>query len=182
MIGVGQFGSRSEGDTAGYDGPVGTHFARGRSWANPVKGWTDPEKWARVTTPEGCPFCPVEPRDPYYVELPETWALIAAEGALPGYVLVVSKRHVIEPYELAPDDGARFWADCMRTAGSVASLVHPVKTNFEIHGNTVPHLHMHIFPRFVGDRFERGPIDPHGPAVRRSPEEREALRAAIANS
>jgi hypothetical protein len=33
------------------------------------------------------------------------------------------------------------------------------KMNYEIHGNTIPHLHMHLFPRFDGDPFEGGPID-----------------------
>ena len=35
-----------------------------------------------------------------------------------------------------------------------------VKLNYEIHGNTIPHLHVHIFPGYVGDPFEGGPIDP----------------------
>ena len=35
-----------------------------------------------------------------------------------------------------------------------------VKLNYEIHGNTIPHLHMHLFPRYVGDVFENRPIDP----------------------
>lgn len=160
---------------------MSTDFPRGRSWANPVKRWTDPEKWEQVLTAEGCPFCPLEPWDRFYVELPSSRVLIPEEAALPGYVLVVSKRHVVEPYQLAPDDSASFWTDCMRAAAAVACLIRPVKTNYEIHGNTVPHLHLHIFPRFIGDPFERGPIDPHGvPRTRRTPEEREALRAAIA--
>ena len=32
--------------------------------------------------------------------------------------------------------------------------------NVEIHGNTIPHLHTHIFPRYPGDPFEGKPIDP----------------------
>ena len=32
--------------------------------------------------------------------------------------------------------------------------------NYEIHGNTIPHLHMHLFPRYVGDAFENQPINP----------------------
>jgi diadenosine tetraphosphate (Ap4A) HIT family hydrolase len=34
-----------------------------------------------------------------------------------------------------------------------------VKVNYEIHGNTVPHLHAHVYARFRGDRFIGGPID-----------------------
>jgi diadenosine tetraphosphate (Ap4A) HIT family hydrolase len=32
--------------------------------------------------------------------------------------------------------------------------------NYEIHGNSIPHLHMHFFPRYRGDHFEGRPIDP----------------------
>jgi diadenosine tetraphosphate (Ap4A) HIT family hydrolase len=132
-------------------------------------------------TPEGCPFCDAEPWSTH-VELPASWVLIPDEAVLPGYVLVVSKRHVIEPYELPAEESAQFWADAMRAAAAVASVVQPVKVNYEIHGNTIPHLHLHVFPRFRGDPFERTPIDPHAVTpVRRSAEEIEALRAAIAS-
>jgi len=35
-----------------------------------------------------------------------------------------------------------------------------VKINYEIHGNSIPHLHMHFFPRYRGDQFEGGSINP----------------------
>jgi diadenosine tetraphosphate (Ap4A) HIT family hydrolase len=35
-----------------------------------------------------------------------------------------------------------------------------VKLNYEIHGNTLPHLHMHFFPRYAGDQFEGRAIEP----------------------
>jgi diadenosine tetraphosphate (Ap4A) HIT family hydrolase len=31
--------------------------------------------------------------------------------------------------------------------------------NYEIHGNTIPHLHVHLFLRYKGDPFEGGPIN-----------------------
>ena len=43
---------------------------------------------------------------------------------------------------------------------AVVAIVQPVKMNYEIHGNTAPHLHVHFFPRYVGDQFEGGPINP----------------------
>lgn len=155
---------------------------RRESYRDPVKAWTDPEAWAERLTPEGCPFCPMEPWSAH-VELPASWVLIPDEAVLPGYVLVVSKRHVIEPYELPPDESAQFWADAMRAAAAVASVMQPVKMNYEIHGNTIPHLHIHIFPRFRGDPFERSPIDPHAVAPKhRSASEIEMLRRAIAEA
>lgn len=35
-----------------------------------------------------------------------------------------------------------------------------VKINYEIHGNSIPHLHMHFFPHYRGDQFEGGSINP----------------------
>ena len=52
--------------------------------------------------------------------------------------------------------------------------------NDEIHGNTVPHLHMHVFPRYPGDPFEGAPIDPRivtGPVY--APGEYAAMRERI---
>jgi diadenosine tetraphosphate (Ap4A) HIT family hydrolase len=95
---------------------------RPRSWSNPVKAWTDPERWARVVTSEGCPFCTTEPYG-VFVDLPASRALIPDAAVLPGYVLVVSKRHVVEPYELPRAEGRQFWDDVMRTAAAVASAV-----------------------------------------------------------
>lgn len=154
------------------------------SLRDPAKAWTDPDTWAERITPEGCPFCRMEPLGAH-VELPASWVLIPDEAVLPGYVLVVSKRHVIERYELPANETAQFWADAMRAAAAVASVMQPMKVNYEIHGNTIPHLHLHlhIFPRFRGDPFERSPIDPHRVTpTRRSTAEIEASRSAIAQS
>jgi diadenosine tetraphosphate (Ap4A) HIT family hydrolase len=36
-----------------------------------------------------------------------------------------------------------------------------VKINYEMHGNTAPHLHMHLFPRYLDDPFAGVPTDYH---------------------
>ena len=33
------------------------------------------------------------------------------------------------------------------------------RINYELHGNTVPHLHLNLFPRYVDDPFAGKPID-----------------------
>ncbi|HEY2072665.1 MAG TPA: HIT family protein [Gaiellaceae bacterium] len=113
-------------------------------------------------------------------ELDATWATAGAEAPLPGYVCVVSRRHVVEPYELPPDEMEAFWREAMHVARAVAAVVEPAKMNYEIHGNTIPHLHMHLFPRFAGDPYEGGPIDPNRATFARSPADLEHLAAAIA--
>jgi diadenosine tetraphosphate (Ap4A) HIT family hydrolase len=67
---------------------------------------------------------------------------------------------VAEPFELAHVDGSAFWRESMTVAGALYDLLRPRKMNYEIHGNTIPHLHVHLFPRYQGDPFEDGPIDP----------------------
>ena len=34
-----------------------------------------------------------------------------------------------------------------------ADVLSPTKMNYEIHGNTIPHLHMHLFPRTAGEVY-----------------------------
>jgi diadenosine tetraphosphate (Ap4A) HIT family hydrolase len=55
-----------------------------------------------------------------------------------------------------------------------------MKINYEIHGNTVPHLHVHIFPRHEGDPFVGGPIDPRRISVEWPEGALDRLREALA--
>jgi diadenosine tetraphosphate (Ap4A) HIT family hydrolase len=34
-----------------------------------------------------------------------------------------------------------------------------VKINYEIHGNSAPHLHLHLYPRYMDDPFPDQAID-----------------------
>lgn len=101
---------------------------------------------------------------------------------MPGYACVVSKHHVIEPFELSAPGAAAFWQDVMVTARVVNQLFTPIKLNYEIHGNTIPHLHLHLFPRFVGDPYEGGPIDPRKARFTRTQTELDRIRRAIVAS
>lgn len=141
--------------------------------------WSRPQEWARRRTPEGCIICASGAPLDIIAELPTAWATAPVEASLRGYVSVVARRHVNEPFELPADEQRQFWADSMRVAAAVASLVEPIKMNYEIHGNTLPHLHLHLFPRHSDDPFVGGPVDPRRASVRRTREELDALAAAI---
>jgi diadenosine tetraphosphate (Ap4A) HIT family hydrolase len=92
------------------------------------------------------------------IELDASWLTAPPEAALPGYVCVVAKRHVVEPFELSDEEQNAFWNDCMFVARALVRLFEPRKMNYEIHGNTIPHLHMHLYPRYAGDPYEGGAI------------------------
>jgi diadenosine tetraphosphate (Ap4A) HIT family hydrolase len=58
-------------------------------------------------------------------------------------------------------------------------LFRPVKVNYEIHGNTIPHLHLHLFPRFAGDPYMGGPIRPGKASYTRTASDLETLRRRL---
>jgi diadenosine tetraphosphate (Ap4A) HIT family hydrolase len=115
-------------------------------------------------------------------ETPTIWVTAARDAPLPGYVCVVAKQHVVEQFELTAVQQATFWHDTMVVARPVADLVHPVKMNYEIHGNTLPHLHLNLFPRSIDDPYVGGPIDPRVATFRRSDAELSALQVVVSRS
>lgn len=120
----------------------------GRLWVE------DPRAWARLCAPEGCPMCGEDPHPEWLLAETDMCRVSAwREAVLPGYACVLSKRHVTEPFELNPGEQAAFFLDAMATARGLANLFGSVKMNYEIHGNTIPHLHMHLFPRLPGDVY-----------------------------
>jgi diadenosine tetraphosphate (Ap4A) HIT family hydrolase len=94
-----------------------------------VENWRDAAAWERMVAPEGCPICQRgQPLD-VLVELRASWATGGTEAPLPGYLCVVSKTHVIEPFELRENERAAFWDDVMRVAAAAVSVTGAVKMN-----------------------------------------------------
>ena len=58
------------------------------------------------------------------------------------------------------------------------TLFTPPKINYEIHGNSIPHLHMHIYPRSADDPYAGHPIDWRA-SFQRSQSDLARIRAAI---
>jgi diadenosine tetraphosphate (Ap4A) HIT family hydrolase len=121
--------------------------------------WGDRDQWQALVDGSGCPICRRGRPLGVLLERPATWITSDARAATRGYLCIVSKRHVLEPYELDQDERAAFWEDVLFAAERLAGLVRPIKLNYEIHGNTLAHLHAHVYARYRGDRFVGGPID-----------------------
>lgn len=79
---------------------------------------------------------------------------------VPGYVCLVLQIHAVDLHDLPEATSCAFMRDVRKVSRAVASVTGAVKMNYEIHGNTIPHLHMHFFPRYRGDQFEGQPINP----------------------
>lgn len=93
-------------------------------------------------------------------ELPNCYVVLGDAQFYRGYCILFAKRHATELY-LMPTEEARELCDEMRLmAKAIATVVKPWKMNYECLGNTEPHVHWHLFPRFQSesDDLRRGPI------------------------
>jgi diadenosine tetraphosphate (Ap4A) HIT family hydrolase/GNAT superfamily N-acetyltransferase len=121
-------------------------------------------RYAAWAVKEQCPVCnpKAKPKSLEVVgELPHSWVLASpeAQGRLFGKCHVVSKAHSVHFYDLQKEEMADFMGDVQRAAQALHRVTGAVRVNYEIHGNTVPHLHVHLFPRYLDDDFPGAPID-----------------------
>ena len=145
-----------------------------------MSSWRHPERWARWIRGDGCPVCRSIIADPAVAELDVSRLMMDEQAPMRGYAWLAARRHVIELHDLTDDEGAAFMRDVRRASRAIATATGAVKMNYEVHGNTVPHLHLHFFPRYAGDPWEGKPIDPRavkGPVY--APGEFERLRARV---
>ena len=78
---------------------------------------------------------------------------------LPGYCVVVWRLgHVAEPTDLGDEQSSGYWREVLAAGRAVRDDFGPVKMNYLTLGNTVPHLHTHVVPRYLDDPAPGGPI------------------------
>ncbi|MGI9004992.1 MAG: HIT family protein [Streptosporangiaceae bacterium] len=69
-----------------------------------------------------------------------------------GYTVVIWRgRHVTEPTELDATEASGYWAEVLTVAKALIGVYQPLKMNYETLGNSLPHLHTHLVPRFTTD-------------------------------
>lgn len=141
-----------------------------------------------------CPFCALLDGDPMSAPLPAD-VVAKRERAVafvsprwwarnPGHVLVVPRTHTENLYEIAPPDLhgvmdlVQEVARAMRATYG-CSGVSTRQHNEPAGGQDVWHLHVHVFPRYPGDRlYETPPLADFAPPEERVTYARQ-LRTAI---
>ncbi|HEV8098941.1 MAG TPA: HIT family protein [Gaiellaceae bacterium] len=69
-----------------------------------------------------------------------------------GYSVVVWRgRHVAEPTELSPEEASQYWLEVLEAGRRLERHLRPVKLNYDVLGNSLPHLHTHVVPRYADD-------------------------------
>jgi diadenosine tetraphosphate (Ap4A) HIT family hydrolase len=122
--------------------------------------WNDQDRWSALCSGEACPIC--SRREPLDVvaKLETAWVTMQEAAAVRGYVCLVSQIHAVELHDLPHAIASSFMRDAQKVSKALSAATGAVKLNYEIHGNSLPHLHMHFFPRYRGDQFEGQPINP----------------------
>jgi diadenosine tetraphosphate (Ap4A) HIT family hydrolase len=125
------------------------------------------ERWNALVRGEGCPLCaevameaPASDEGYVVADLTISRLRLAAQQSLPGYCVLICRKHVREPYELSHEEQMLFFTDMMRVGRALEQTFNAAKLNFELLGNSVPHLHCHIKPRYYGDPAPGMPIWP----------------------
>ena len=104
----------------------------------------------------GCPFCQVEPsqmcnENEYAIAIRDSYPLS------PGHTLVIPRQHVLRLYDLPENTQAAIWRLVAAVRQQLIGQFHPDGFNIGVNdgpaaGQTVGHLHIHLIPRYAGDR------------------------------
>jgi diadenosine tetraphosphate (Ap4A) HIT family hydrolase len=121
-----------------------------------MKSW--PADWDERKRGKGCPMCAEgRPEDngfgPRVFEGRFSDAYLQrADVGQPGYTIVIWRgSHVSDPTELSEDEARGYFDDVVRVARAVETRYRPIKLNLEMLGNSLPHLHTHVIPRYPDD-------------------------------
>jgi diadenosine tetraphosphate (Ap4A) HIT family hydrolase len=121
--------------------------------------WNSAE-WASLCSGDACPICRQSKPNGIVLELSTSYLTSSADAPIRGYCCLVLKRHAVELHELRDEEAISLMRDIRRVGRALEEIIKPVKLNYEIHGNTIPHLHAHLYPRYRGDPFEGRSIEP----------------------
>jgi diadenosine tetraphosphate (Ap4A) HIT family hydrolase len=90
-----------------------------------------------------CDRCGGSGGELHIADLDLSRVLLHEDQFFPGYVLLVLRRHVTELYDLSATERATLMEEVSRVAQALARVFRPVKMNYELLGNLVPHIHWH---------------------------------------
>jgi diadenosine tetraphosphate (Ap4A) HIT family hydrolase len=120
------------------------------------------EQWLLQSKKDNCPYCrkDEDPMQASTLKLFKYSELCAhPQVCLKGTCYLITKEHYVELFDL--DDAALlgFMQEVQAAAIILKEVTQAIKINYEMHGNSAPHLHMHLFPRTMNDPFAGVPID-----------------------
>jgi diadenosine tetraphosphate (Ap4A) HIT family hydrolase len=120
------------------------------------------------------------PDDELVWPFPHSVALLGPLQYYRGYCILVSRTHAAELHQLEPDLRRAYLDEMCLLARAISDCFQPHKLNYELLGNQVPHLHWHIFPRYLDDPDRLRPVWLASDRAERDDRERERLLGPMA--
>jgi len=123
--------------------------------------YPDYDKYSKI---ENCLCCNNAPAPDFLVDIAELEYSFAtaekiAQGKLFGKCHVLIKNHYVNFEDIPHDDMVGFMSEVQQVGKALHKVTGAVKINYEIHANSGPHIHCHLFPRYLDDDFPSAPID-----------------------
>ena len=108
-----------------------------------------------------CLFCLV-PADRITHDCEHAFVIRDGFPVSPGHTLIIPRRHVASFFEITGTERAELMSLLAAARDELERQFHPAGYNVGINdgaaaGQTVPHLHIHLIPRYTGDA-----VDPRG--------------------
>lgn len=109
----------------------------------------------------------------FIAELSTGYAVLGDSQFFRGYTLFLCKHPAPDLEDLPPEIRFQFLREMALVSEAVSKVMKPHKMNVESLGNMVPHLHFHLFPRYLSEN------EPTKPAWLIMPQEDEAEKYAF---
>ena len=109
-----------------------------------------------MTTPKPCPFCVL---DPARILADDELTVIYKDGfpVSPGHTVIIPRRHFATLFDATPEEQTALLAALDKAKAILDERHKPDGYNIGINhgkagGQSVPHLHIHVIPRYLGDK------------------------------
>ena len=119
---------------------------------------TWPDDWESRTRGDSCPFCGnLSARSFHSGRASE--AILERNAIANGHSAVVFRgRHVAAFTNLSSNELADYSQDIQTVGLMIERVFRPCHVNYLLLGNIVPHLHVHVVPRYVDDPAPERPL------------------------
>ena len=81
-------------------------------------------------------------------KLPCSTVYLNRDQKHPGRCVVTFKDHKTEYFQMTPEENREYFSEVALVAESIFNLYHPDKINYATFGDLVPHVHIHIVPKY----------------------------------
>jgi len=95
-----------------------------------------------------CPLCAPLNEDIIYQD---NFLRVILVDEIPGYIRVITQKHIKEFSQLNDEEAIKLTLTVKKIEKTLLKELNPDKINIASLGNMVPHLHIHIIPRYKND-------------------------------